>query len=104
MTNPAHELWDVDINMFTALTRLCPPAKAPESCHMDPWLSQHSPPLLSLPRGYAVPTGTCDTCETPGVGGWGCISLKRFQGSEQAQNVCSGWWTRSGVTSCEGLV
>lgn len=36
MTKPTQEPWDVDINMFTIRVWLCPPAEAPESCHMDP--------------------------------------------------------------------
>lgn len=36
MTKTTQEPWDVDINMFTSTTWLCPPAEAPESCHMDP--------------------------------------------------------------------
>lgn len=45
MTKPTQEGWDVDINMFTIRTRLCPPAEAPESCHMDPGGLNTDPPF-----------------------------------------------------------
>lgn len=101
MTKPAQELWDVDINMFTALTRLCPPAKAPESCHMDPGRLNTAHHFFACQEDTQCPLGHVTHARLQGVG---LHFFEKIPRQRAGENVCSGWWTRSGVTSCEGLV